>query len=125
MTHVEAHPSNLSHGRNRRKILQITMMKIEPKIPLKIKKIKIFQHKIGDDFIQTHECIDKNQKFISCENCHNILPLFREFEGSLTFSPHISYSMKHTHISQKATMGRGLRGMAECLSLYQPLGSYL
>jgi hypothetical protein len=39
-THVEAHPSNLSHGRNQRKILQITRMKIGPKIPPKIKKLK-------------------------------------------------------------------------------------
>jgi hypothetical protein len=38
--HVEAHPRNLSHGRNQRKTLQIARMKIWPKIPLKIKKIK-------------------------------------------------------------------------------------
>jgi hypothetical protein len=39
-THVEAHPSNLSHRRNRRKTLQIARMKIGPKIPPKIKKMK-------------------------------------------------------------------------------------
>jgi hypothetical protein len=39
-THVEAHPSNLSHGRNQIKILQIARTKIGPKIPLKIKKMK-------------------------------------------------------------------------------------
>jgi hypothetical protein len=39
-THVEAHPSNLSHGINQRKTLQITRTKIEPKIPPKIKKLK-------------------------------------------------------------------------------------
>jgi hypothetical protein len=39
-THVEAHPSNLSRGRNRRKTLQIARMKIGPKIPSKIKKLK-------------------------------------------------------------------------------------
>jgi hypothetical protein len=39
-THVEAHPNNLSHGRNRSKTLQIARMKIGPKIPPKIKKIK-------------------------------------------------------------------------------------
>jgi hypothetical protein len=40
MTHVEAHPSNLSHGRNQRKTLQIARTKIGPKILSKIKKIK-------------------------------------------------------------------------------------
>jgi hypothetical protein len=33
--------------------------------------------------------------------------------------------MTHTHTSQKATIARGGRGMAECSPLYQPLGSYL
>jgi hypothetical protein len=28
-------------------------------------------------------------------------------EGSLTFSPLLSYTMKHTHTSQKAIMARG------------------
>jgi hypothetical protein len=39
-THVEAYPSNLSHGRNQRKTLQIARTKIGSKIPLKIKKKK-------------------------------------------------------------------------------------
>jgi hypothetical protein len=39
-THVEAHPSNLSYGRNQRKTLQIARAKIGPKIPSKIKKMK-------------------------------------------------------------------------------------
>jgi hypothetical protein len=39
-THVEAHPSNFSHGRNQRKTLQIARMKIGSKIPPKIKKLK-------------------------------------------------------------------------------------
>jgi hypothetical protein len=39
-TLVEAHPINLSHGRNRRKTLQIARTKIRPKIPPKIKKMK-------------------------------------------------------------------------------------
>jgi hypothetical protein len=38
--HVEAYPSNLSHGRNRRKTPQITESKIGPKIPPKIMKKK-------------------------------------------------------------------------------------
>jgi hypothetical protein len=62
---------------------------------------------IGDDFIQTHRCIDANQEFTRCENHHNILPLFKGLEGSLTFSSLLSYTMKHTHTSQKATMARG------------------
>jgi hypothetical protein len=39
-THVEAHPTNLSHERNQRKNLKIARTKIGPKIPLKIKKLK-------------------------------------------------------------------------------------
>jgi hypothetical protein len=40
-------------------------------------------------------------------NYHNILPLFRRLEGSLTLSPLLCYTMKHIHTSQKATMARG------------------
>jgi hypothetical protein len=40
MTHIEAHPSNISHERNRSKTLQIARTKIGPKIPSKIKKMK-------------------------------------------------------------------------------------
>jgi hypothetical protein len=39
-THVEAHPSNLSHGRNRSVTLQTARTKIGPKIPMKINKMK-------------------------------------------------------------------------------------
>ncbi len=42
-----------------------------------------------------------------CGNHHNILPLFGGLEGSLTFSPLLSYTMKHTHTSQKTTIARG------------------
>jgi hypothetical protein len=38
--HVEAHPSNLSNERNKRKTLQIPRTKIRPKIPPEIKKLK-------------------------------------------------------------------------------------
>jgi hypothetical protein len=125
-THVEAHPSNLSHGRNQSRTLQIASAKIGPKIPPKIKKIKkTFQHRIGDDLIQNHSYIDANQESIRCGNHHNILSLFRGLEGSLTFSPHLSYTMKHTHTYQKATIARGGRGMTECLPLHQPLEFYL
>jgi hypothetical protein len=55
---------------------------------------------------QTHECIDANQEFTRCENYHNLLPLFEGLKGSLTFSPLLSYTMKHTHTSQKVTMTR-------------------
>jgi hypothetical protein len=44
---------------------------------------------------------------IKCGNCHNILPLFGGLEGSVTFSPLLSYTMKDTHTSKKATMVRG------------------
>jgi hypothetical protein len=65
------------------------------------------QHKIADDFTQKHRCIDVNQEFTWCGNYDNNLPLFGGLEGSLTFSHLLSYTMKHTHTSQKATMSRG------------------
>jgi hypothetical protein len=37
----------------------------------------------------------------------NILPLFGGLEESLTFSPLLSYTMKHTHTSQKANIAKG------------------
>jgi hypothetical protein len=88
-----------------------------PKKTLKIMKVKTLLHKIGDDFTQTHRCIHANQKFTRCRNRHNILPLFGGLEWSLTFSPVLSYTMKHTHTTQKATIARGGRGIAECLVL--------
>jgi hypothetical protein len=48
-----------------------------------------------------------NQEFTRCGNRNNILSIFGGLEGSLTFSPLLSYTMKHTHTSQKATMARG------------------
>jgi hypothetical protein len=107
MTHVEAQPSNLFHGSNWSKTLQITRTKIRPKNLWKSRKWKTFQHKIWDDLIQKHSYIDLNQESTRCENHHNILPIFGGLEGSLTFSPHLSYTMKHTHTSQKATMATG------------------
>jgi hypothetical protein len=74
---------------------------------LKITKIKNIAAHIGDDLTQKHGYIDANQEFTRCGNSHNNLPLFGGFEGSLTFSPLLSYTMKHTHTSQKATMARG------------------
>jgi hypothetical protein len=65
------------------------------------------QHNIGENLTQKHNYIDANQKFTRCENYHNILPLFGGLEGSLTFPPLLSYTMKHIHTSQKATMARG------------------
>jgi hypothetical protein len=65
---------------------------IRTKIPPKIKKMK-------KNSIQTHGCIKANQEFTSCGNHPKILPLFRGLEGSLTFSPLLSYTMKHTHAS--------------------------
>jgi hypothetical protein len=70
-------------------------------------KMKTLQHNIGDDLNQKPDFIDANQEFTRYGKRHNILPLFRGLVGSLTFSPPISYTMKHTHTSQKATMARG------------------
>jgi hypothetical protein len=49
----------------------------------------------------------ENQTSIRCENHHNMLALFERLEKSLTFSPLLSYTMKHNHTSQKETMARG------------------
>jgi hypothetical protein len=59
--------------------------KIRSKIHPKITKLKILQHKIGYDLTQKHGYIDANKEFTRCGNHHNILPLFRGLEGSLTF----------------------------------------
>jgi hypothetical protein len=92
----------------------------------KSRKWKTFPHKIGDDLIQKQSYIDANQESTRCRNRHNILPLFGGLEGFLTFSPHLSYTMKQTHTSQKATIGRGWERDAWMLDpLHQPLGSYL
>jgi hypothetical protein len=48
-----------------------------------------------------------NQEFTRCGNRHNILLLFGGLEGSFTFSPLLSYTMKYTHTSEKATLARG------------------
>jgi hypothetical protein len=68
------------------------------------------QDNIGDDLTQKHSYIDANQEYTRYRNCHNILPLFGGLEGSLTFPPLLSYTIKHTHTSQKATMVRGGEG---------------
>jgi hypothetical protein len=49
----------------------------------------------------------ENQMSTRCENYHNILQVFEGLEGSFTFCPFLSYTMKHTHTSQKATMAKG------------------
>jgi hypothetical protein len=59
-------------------------MKIGPKIPLKIKKKKTFQHIDRGDSIKTHRYIDANPVFIRCGNHPNILPLFGRLGRSLT-----------------------------------------
>jgi hypothetical protein len=51
--------------------------------------------------------INANQEFTRWKNYHNILPLFGGLERSLTCSHLLSYTMKHTHTSQKVTMDRG------------------
>jgi hypothetical protein len=63
--------------------------------------------KIGDLLTQTHCCFNANQESTRCGNHLNIIPLFGGLDGSFTFSPLLSYSMKHTHTSQKATMATG------------------
>jgi hypothetical protein len=67
----------------------------------KLRKWKTFQHIERGDSIQTHGCIDANQEFIRYGNHHNILPLFGGLEESLTFSPLLSYTTRHTHTPLK------------------------
>jgi hypothetical protein len=69
-------------------------------------KMKKLQHNIGDDLTQKNNNIDSNQEFTRCGNHHNILSLFGGLEGSLSFSPLLSYTMKRTHTSQKPTIAR-------------------
>jgi hypothetical protein len=52
-------------------------------------------------------------------NRHKIHPLLGGLEGSLTFSPLLTYTMKHIHTSQKETMAKGERALAE-LHAYPP-----
>jgi hypothetical protein len=104
---------------------QIMRSKIGPKILKKLPKWKTLQHNIRDDLTQKariYWCISRVYKV---QKPPQHPRLFGELEGSLTFSLVLSYTMKHTHTSQKVTMARGGRGMVECLPLHQPLGSYL
>jgi hypothetical protein len=64
------------------------------------------QHNIGDDLTQKHGYIVVNKEFTRCGSRHNILSLFRGLERSLTFAPLLSYTIKHTHTSQKATIAK-------------------
>jgi hypothetical protein len=120
----EAHPSTQLHGRNQRKISPNSRMKIRQKY-FKIKKKKNDSYNLEMRFTHKDQLYWENQTSIRCGKSHNILPLFGGLERSLTFSPLPSYTMKLTHTSQKATIARGGRGMAEYLPLYQPLGTYL
>jgi hypothetical protein len=108
------------------KLLKSQDQKSDQKYLRKSQKWKILQHKIGDDLTQNHGYNDVNQEFIRCGNHYNILPLFGGLEGSLTFSHLLSYTMKHTHTSQKETMARGWERDGWMLNpLHHPLGSYL
>jgi hypothetical protein len=88
----------------------------------KSQKWKIFQHKIRDDLTQTYCYINVNQVFTRCGNNNNILSLFGGLEGSLTFSPLLSYTMKHAHNSQKATIARRWERDGWMLASLQTLG---
>jgi hypothetical protein len=100
-------------------------IKNRAKIPPKITKIKTLQHKIGDDLTQKHDYIDTNQEFTRCGNHHNILTLWR-IEGISHFlSFPLLHNEAHPHLSKMQLCLGGGRGVAECLPLHQPLGSYL
>jgi hypothetical protein len=80
------------------------------------RKWKTFQHKISDDLIQKHNYIDANQESTRCGNYHNIF--------SLSLISSLTPWSTPTPIKKQLWLGGG-RGMAECLPLHQPLGSYL
>jgi hypothetical protein len=73
---------------------------------LKIMKKKNHLYNLETRFMHKDQLYWDNQTSIRCGNHHNILPLFGGLEGSLTFSHLLSYTIKHTHTSQKATMAK-------------------
>jgi hypothetical protein len=81
-----------------KKTPQIARSKSGQKYLRKSQKWKTLQQKIGDDLTQTHSNIDVNQEFTRCRNHHDILPLFRGLEVSLTFSPLLHHEA-HPHLS--------------------------
>jgi hypothetical protein len=76
-------------------------LKIRPKIPLKIMKIKTLQLKIGEDLAQTHGCIDANQESTRCGNQPNILPLFGRLGRTLTS---LLSSLRHKTLTTPSKM---------------------
>jgi hypothetical protein len=92
---------------------------------LKITKKKNDPYNLETRFTHKNQLYRENQTATRCGTHHNILLIFGGLERSLTFSPLLSYTMRHTHTSQKATIARGGRGMDECLPLHQHMRSYL
>jgi hypothetical protein len=74
---------------------------------LKIKKKKNDPYNLETIFMHKKSVILIESTSTRCGNCHNMLPHFRGLVRSLTFSPFLTYTMKHTHTSQKTTMARG------------------
>jgi hypothetical protein len=101
----QAPPSTQIHRRNQRKLLQTHRWKIGRKYSKKPKK-KNDPYNLETRFTHKDQLYWENQTSTRCGNHHNILPLFGGLEGSLIFSPFLSYTMKHIHTSQKATMAR-------------------
>jgi hypothetical protein len=83
-THVEAHPSCLSHRINGKTFVKSQEWKLGQKYLWKSRKIKTFQHIDRGDSIKTHRYIDANPVFIRCGNHPYILPLFGRLGRSLT-----------------------------------------
>jgi hypothetical protein len=94
-------------GMNQRKTPPNSWMKKSSKNTPKITKKKNDPCNLETRFTCKDQLYSDNQMSTRCWNCHNILSLFGGLEGSLTFSTLLSYTMKHTHTSQKATMARG------------------
>jgi hypothetical protein len=88
------------------KLLQIRGWKIRQNTP-KIMKKKNDPYNLEMRFTYKDQLYWENQTCTRYGNYHNILPLFGGLERSLTFSPLLTYTMKHAHTSQKATMVRG------------------
>jgi hypothetical protein len=69
----------------------------------KIMKKKNDPYNLETRFTHKDQLYYETQTSTRCGNNHNILPLCGGLERSLTFSPLLSYTIKHTHTSQKAS----------------------
>jgi hypothetical protein len=88
------------------KLLQTRRWKIGWKYSINNEK-KNNPYNLETRFTHKDQLYWENQMSTRCGNWYNIVPLFRGLDESLTFFSLLSYTMKHTHTSQKVTMTTG------------------